>query len=401
MNFTQWKNFGYPGQELTPFEPVLARDNLVMLTSYGRLCSILFVTTSVCHCLFGFFQPLSAVPLLLAAGAAFFLRWAAQRCLNDPDQLVPRARLLTSLFTLLIFLLGVYYDLIRHPTEINVLICLVLLIQLLLFDARPGHNLTVSLSGLAVVVLWECYVPDPHRLINIMYCFLASLIGLYLAWHKTHNMFGMLLYAQREKAAVEKETSTQAAVSQFQPHFISNMLSTIQILFDADPAGAKDALGQFAEYMRVSTDAFEFNGPIAFQRELAHVRNYAALEQLRFGGKLRVEYNIEVEDFFLPALTLQPLVENAITHGIGNRHGGGTVTIATQADTDNWRITVQDDGCGVDTVGPDGLPPPKASGITSLANVRQRVESITKGRLYFNSKKDRGTTVTVLLPRER
>lgn len=49
--------------------------------------------------------------------------------------------------------------------------------------------------------------------------FLASLIGLYLAWHKTHNMFGMLLYAQREKAAVEKETSTQAAVSQFQPHF--------------------------------------------------------------------------------------------------------------------------------------------------------------------------------------
>ncbi len=88
--------------------------------------------------LFGFFQPLSTVPLLLAAGAAFFLRWAAQRCLNDPDQLVPRARLLTSLFTLLIFLLGVYYDLIRHPTEINVLICLVMLIQLLLFDARPG-----------------------------------------------------------------------------------------------------------------------------------------------------------------------------------------------------------------------------------------------------------------------
>lgn len=45
MNFTQWKNFGYPGQELTPFEPVLARDNLVTLTNYGRLCSILFVTT--------------------------------------------------------------------------------------------------------------------------------------------------------------------------------------------------------------------------------------------------------------------------------------------------------------------------------------------------------------------
>lgn len=294
MNFTQWNNFGYPGQELTPFEPVLARDNLVTLTNYGRLCSILFVITPVCHCLFGFFQPLSTVPLLLAAGAAFFLRWAAQRCLNDPDQLVPRARLLTSLFTLLIFLLGVYYDLLRHPTEINVLICLVMLIQLLLFDARPGHNLTVSLSGLAVVVLWECYVPDPHRLINIMYCFLASLIGLYLAWHKTHNMFGMLLYAQREKAAVEKETSTQAAVSQFQPHFISNMLSTIQILCDDAPAKAKDSLGLFADYMRVSTDAFNYNGLVSFPRELAHARNYAALEQLRFGSKLRGMLGIEL-----------------------------------------------------------------------------------------------------------
>lgn len=148
-------------------------------------------------------------------------------------------RLLTSLFTLLIFLLGVYYDLLRHPTEINVLICLVMLIQLLLFDARPGHNLTVSLSGLAVVVLWECYVPDPHRLINIMYCFLASLIGLYLPGTRSTHVLACCCMAHREKAAVEKETSTQAAVSQFQPHFISNMLSTIQILCDDAPAKAK------------------------------------------------------------------------------------------------------------------------------------------------------------------
>ena len=378
MNFTQWKNFGYPGQELAPFEPVLARDNLVTLTNYGRLCSILFVTTPVCHCLFGFFQPLRTVPLLLAAGAAFFLRWAAQRCLNDPDQLVPRARLLTSLFTLLIFLLGVYYDLIRHPTEINVLLCLVMLIQLLLFDARPGHNLMVSLSGLAVVVLWECYVPDPHRLINIMYCFLASLIGLYLAWHKTHNMFGMLLYAQREKAAMEKETSTQAAVSQkvFQ-------------------------LAELHDLVKFFVHAFNYNGLVSFPRELAHARNYAALEQLRFGNKLQVVYDIESEDFLLPALTLQPLVENAITHGIGNKRGGGTVTIATREEPDNWLITVQDDGCGTDTIAADGLPPQQEGGFIGLANVRQRVESIARGRLHFSSIKNKGATVTVVLPKER
>lgn len=401
MNLTQWKNFGYPGQDLTPFEPVLAGDNLVTLTNYGRLCGILFFTTSVCHYLFGFFQPLTAVPLLLAAGAAFLLRQAARQCLNNPDKLVPRARLLTGLFTMLIFLLGVYYDLIRHPDKINVLICLVMLIQSLLFDARPGHNLAVSLSGLAVVVVWECYVPDPNRLTNIMYCFLAALIGLYLAWHKTRNMFGMLMYAQREKAAVEKETSTQAAVSQLQPHFISNMLSTIQILCDDAPAKAKDALGLFADYMRVSTDAFDFNGLVAFTRELAHARNYAALEQLRFGDKLQVVYDIESEDFLLPALTLQPLVENAITHGIGNKRGGGTVTITTRAEADSWLIAVQDDGCGTDNIAADGLPPQQEGVSIGLANVRQRVESIAGGQLHFNSSKNKGTTVTIVLPKER
>ena len=401
MNVSQWANLGYAGQDLSPFEPILAWDNLATLTNYGRLCGILFTTTAVLYCTFGVFSLPGAMPLLLAAGVALLLRRAALRCMGDAASLVHYSRLLTGLFTTLIFLLGIYYDLIRHPDKINVLICLVILIQPLLFDSRPGYNLAVSASGLACVAVWELYLPDPQRLTNLMSCFWAALLGLYLAWHKTRNMVGMLLYAQREKSAVEKETTTQAAVSQIQPHFISNMLSTIQILFDADPAGAKDALGQFAEYMRVSTDAFEFNGPIAFQRELAHVRNYAALEQLRFGGKLRVEYNIEVEDFFLPALTLQPLVENAITHGIGNKRGGGTVTIATREEPDNWLITVQDDGCGTDNIAANGLPPQQEGGFIGLANVRQRVESIARGRLHFSSIKNKGATVTVVLPKER
>ena len=401
MDLSQWKNFGYAGQDLNPFEPVLAGDNLATLTNYGRLCCILFTTTAVLHYSFGIFPARGMIPLLIAAGAMLLLRLAALRLLSGSASPVRSARVLTGLFTTLIFFLGVYYDLLRHPDKINVLICLVMLVQPLLFDSRPGRNLAVSVSGLACVVVWEFYVPDPNRLTNITYCFLAALIGLYLAWHKTRNMFGMLLYAQREKAAVEKENSTQAAVSQIQPHFISNMLSTIQILCDYDPAKAKDALGLFADYMRVSTDAIDFNGLVSFQRELTHVRNYAALEQLRFGDKLHIVYHIEVEEFLLPALTLQPLVENAITHGIGNKHGGGTVTISTCADTDNWRITVQDDGCGTDTVAADGLPPQQEGGSIGLANVRQRVESIAGGQLHFNSSKDRGTTVTVMLPRER
>ena len=103
----------------------------------------------------------------------------------------------------------------------------------------------------------------------------------------------------------------------------------------------------------------------------------------------------------MPALTLQPLVENAITHGIGNKRGGGTVTIATREEPDNWLITVQDDGCGTDNIAADGLPPQQEGGFIGLANVRQRVESIARGRLHFSSIKNKGATVTVVLPKER
>lgn len=400
MNLSQWKNFGYLGQDLTPFTPVLAADNLATLANYGRLCGCLFCSTALLHLLFGFFAPHNAVPLLAAAGAMLVLRRAALHGLKASKKLVSCSRLLTILFSTLIYLLGVYYDLIRHPEEVNVLICLVLLIQPLLFDIHPSRNLAAAVSGLVWVTIWEFSVPDPHRLTNIMYCTLAAMIGLYLSWHKTRNMLGMLLYARQEKNAVEKETSTQAAVRQLQPHFISNMLSTIQSLCDVSPDMAKKALSLFSDYMRVNTDAIDFNGLVAFPRELAHVRTYAALEQLRFGGKLQVVYEIDAEDFLLPALTLQPIVESAITVGIGNKDGGGTVRITSSEDAACWRITVQDDGCGTDQLGEDGLPP-QEEGTIGLANMRQRLASIAGGRLQFTSSQNTGTTVTIVLPKER
>ena len=108
-----------------------------------------------------------------------------------------------------------------------------------------------------------------------------------------------------------------------------------------------------------------------------------------------------LEDCVIPKMILQPLVENAITHGIGNKRGGGTVTIATREEPDNWLITVQDDGCGTDNIAADGLPPQQEGGFIGLANVRQRVESIARGRLHFSSIKNKGATVTVVLPKER
>ena len=133
------------------------------------------------------------------------------------------------------------------------------------------------------------------------------------------------------------------------------------------------------------------------------VRAYLALASLRMGTRLTVDLQMEPATAQLPVppLMLQTLVENAIQHGIGNKRGGGTVTIATREEPDNWLITVQDDGCGTDNIAADGLPPQQEGGFIGLANVRQRVESIARGRLHFSSIKNKGATVTVVLPKER
>lgn len=401
MHILSWRYFGYTKQDLVPFEPILAEDNLATLANYSRLCGWLFAATAGFHTLFGFFTPIEAIPLLAASGMVLLLRQAALSLQNDRVRIVLHSRWTTTLFTAIVYFLAVVYDVLQHPTEINLLVCLILLCEPLLFDSYPNHNLFRSALSLGLVVYLECLAPDPHRLTNLMYCTLATLLGLYLAWHKTRNMFGMLLHAQREREAVESEANMQAAVNQMQPHFICNMLSTLQQLCCYDEEETRKALAQFSDYMRVSTDALNFSGLVPFNRELVHVRTYAALEQLRFGDCLKMAYHIKTDRFFLPSLTLQPLVENAITHGLGSKPGGGTVTIDAWETTTSFCVAIHDDGCGTDIDPLAGVPPQPTSGNLNLANVQQRLRALAGGRLFFHSCINEGTTVTILLPKER
>lgn len=401
MCIVSWRYFGYTKQDLVPFEPILAEDNLSTLANYCNLFGWLFAVTAGLHTLFGFFTPAEAVPLLSASGIILLLRQAALTLQRDRSHIVLHSRWTTTLFTAIAYFLAIVYDVLQHPTSINLLICLILLCEPLLFDSYPDHSLFRSALSLGLVVYLEYRAPDPHRLTNLMYCTLSTLLGLYLSWHKTRNMFGMLLHAQREREAVESEANLQAAINQMQPHFVCNMLSTLQQLCCYDPEQTRDALGQFSDYMRVSTDALNFSGLVPFNRELVHVRTYAALEQLRFGSCLKMTYHIETDRFFLPALTLQPLVENAITHGLGNKPGGGTVTIDAWETMDSFCIAIRDDGNGTDIDPLSGVPPQPKIGSISLPNVQHRLRTLAGGQLFFHSCINGGTTVTILLPKER
>lgn len=129
----------------------------------------------------------------------------------------------------------------------------------------------------------------------------------------------------------EEETARLRAelmLSQLKPHFLYNTLATIGCLCNDSPE-AKEAIINFAGYLRGNMDSLEHDGFSTYQKELEHTRLYLELEQLRFGEDLNVVYDLRCSDFRLPMLTLQPIAENAVGHGIReSSEGKGTVTIS-------------------------------------------------------------------------
>lgn len=200
-----------------------------------------------------------------------------------------------------------------------------------------------------------------------------------------------------EMRAELQEKHTQLMLSQIQPHFLYNALGAISHLCKKDAALAREAIDSFSAYLRMNLDSIDQKAMVPFARELKHVRAYLWLEQLRFGEDLQVTYDIPFTDFQLPTLTLQPLVENAVKHGICRTEYGGTVAISVQREENRLRLTVRDDGAGFDPA-----QPPAQDGRSHLGieNVRSRLDVLCGGQLLIESRPGEGTAATILLPME-
>lgn len=186
-------------------------------------------------------------------------------------------------------------------------------------------------------------------------------------------------------------------LNQIQPHFLYNSLTAIQDLCHSDPAQAEAAIVKFSRYLRGNMDSLRTERAIPFEEELSHTKIYLELEQMRFEDKLTVRYDISCADFALPPLSLQPIVENAVRHGVrGNADGAGVVTIATREYPDRYEVSVTDDGPGFRPAAP---PTDNQRSHIGIKNVRERLSRICGGKLDIASEIGRGTTVTIALPK--
>ncbi|MDL2263629.1 histidine kinase [Synergistaceae bacterium OttesenSCG-928-I11] len=186
-----------------------------------------------------------------------------------------------------------------------------------------------------------------------------------------------------------------AMISQIQPHFLYNALSVVGDLCAHDPKEARNAIVEFSRYLRANLSGMTQKKLIPFEEELGHVDTYLALEARRFDDRLKVEYRIGPRNFFLPPLTVQPIVENAVRHGVTVRAQGGTVVVATEEGADVWRVRVSDDGVGFDPTGPGRDERPHVG----IENARFRIENLCDGRLEIESAPGRGTTVVIEIPK--
>ena len=206
--------------------------------------------------------------------------------------------------------------------------------------------------------------------------------------------------ANIEKELIKKElalseSNNALVLSQIQPHFLYNALTSIYRLCDVKPEAAKEAVSNFSKYLRGNLDSIKQTRMISFSDELKHLQAYLSLEKIRYGEYLEVKYDIDVSEFFIPPLTVQPLVENAVNHGVSDLPEGGTVTISTKEKDDCYEIRVSDNGVGFN---PDEQKNDGRSHV-GIANVRSRLKIMCNGTLEIKSEIGKGTETIINIPK--
>ena len=202
---------------------------------------------------------------------------------------------------------------------------------------------------------------------------------------------------EAEKSIVEaelKDSRISIMLSQIQPHFIYNTLGTIERMCLKDPQKANELVRNFSLYLRGNFSELDSVTPIRFTEELKHIEYYVHIEKVRFPD-MSIEYEVETTEFVLPALSVQPLVENAIKHGLMRLETGGTVVIRSYETPTHFCVEVKDDGVGFDT----SLPIDEKKHV-GLRNIRGRLKAMVDGDLILESKPGAGTKAVIMIPKE-
>ena len=226
-------------------------------------------------------------------------------------------------------------------------------------------------------------------------------------------------YTAIESEATQKklhDSQLQLMMGQIQPHFMFNTLSSIRTLIKIDPDTAYSMTYDFSNYLRANVDNLTNLGGISFDAEVQHIQSYVGIEKVRFGDRLEVDYDLQETGFMVPPLSIQPLVENAIKHGVMKKMDGGKVWLRSYETADSYIVEVEDNGVGIPKekldfiLGHAAHPGDVEINLTGngsethvssgMKNIIMRLDEITKAHLEVTSFEGRGTLMKVTFPKD-
>lgn len=280
-----------------------------------------------------------------------------------------------------------------------------------IFWLNQSFSAFIILPALALIFLNWRYLNNRIRIGFIAYTVLPLIAGMSQFAVPQLNLMGLsttlsllivylTVYVERKRWMEEKEESIAMSrmavmLTQIQPHFLYNTLAVIQDMCHGKAPEAEMATIEFSEFLRGNLAALNAAKPIPFIQVLRHAQSYLALEKRCFGDRLKVEYDIQTTAFRLPALTLQPIIENAVRHGVMQMEQGGTVCIYSYETPENYVVTIIDDGVGFDV---EALRRDRCGHI-GIANVEERLKTMCGARLKITSSLNKGTTVSIIVPK--
>lgn len=294
---------------------------------------------------------------------------------------------------------GEYYFIVRFLDFIILLLEIFTVIRFWKILALKGTISLLSFSVLPLLTmpLLSCWDPTPLYMATtvsllLIYMLFRGELTRQLSEKEIQLVEKNRELAQKERLITEHRISTM--ISQIQPHFIYNTLGTIHQLCLEQPEKAAELTRSFSQYLRGNFSELNNSVPIRFSQELNHIKCYMSIEQVRFPD-IQTEYDLKAEDFNLPALSVQPLVENAVKHGLMGLESGGKITVSTYETDTDYCVCVKDNGVGFDKTAV--YDKKKHIGIE---NIRERLTAMCGGTLTVDSVLGKGTTAVITIPKE-
>ena len=282
------------------------------------------------------------------------------------------------------------------PYFVGMIYLLLLMRYSILFIKEKELSKGVTVIFIVFLTLAECYLEAAYIVKDLMDEIVALDVIIYYFYLVAIYQSEMKIKLRTSELELER-SKRMLMISQIQPHFMYNSLTSITYLCDKDASQAKKALIDFSKFLRKNLEAMSRENLVPIREEIEHTKVYLSLEKIRFGDDLDIIFDIKDVDFDIPVLTVQPLVENAVKHGINRSESGcGTVSISTVETEEYHKVVIKDDGGGFDV---ESLKDLDGSHI-GISNVRKRLYDECGGMLIIKSAPEEGTECTILIPKE-